>query len=51
MAYVFRAILASRYPLEAHLSRAVSQQGVEPKLGWFSILRSVPGDGSRPNTI
>jgi hypothetical protein len=31
--YFFEAILASRYPLEAHLSRAVSQQGMEPKLG------------------
>ena len=30
--YVFRAILASRYPLEAHLSRATFQQGAKPKL-------------------
>jgi hypothetical protein len=31
--YVFGTILVSRYPLEAHLSRALSQQGMEPKLG------------------
>ena len=29
--YFFEAILARRYPLEAHLSRATGQQGVEPK--------------------
>jgi hypothetical protein len=28
--YVFRAILASRYPLEAHLLHIVGQQGMEP---------------------
>ena len=30
--YVFRAILARRYPLEAHLSRGVGQQRVESQL-------------------
>ena len=34
--YVFRAILARRYPLEADLSLAVSKQGMKPQFGRFS---------------
>src|SRR5918993_584464 len=37
--YVFRAILASRYPLEAHLSRAVGHRGAEPQLKLVCALR------------
>ena len=37
---VFRAILSSRYPLEAHLARGVGQQGVESQLKPMGNLRT-----------
>jgi len=40
--YVFRVILTCRYPLEAHLSRTVGEEGVEPQFRRFSMRRSVP---------
>ncbi len=41
---VSRCFKLERYTLEAYLSRAVDQQGAEPKLGQFSILRLVSAD-------
>ncbi len=39
---LFLGALTYRRPLEVHLSRIFGQQGVEPKLGRFSILKLVP---------
>jgi hypothetical protein len=38
----FLGILTRRQPLEAHLARALGQQGVETKFGWFGALNMVP---------